>query len=156
MTFVSFDPQGNPEKPGFRFTATGGAGMKRTLNPSVRRNWTCVSIVAMIFVFAAASAPAQEPAKLLPIGEVPAITLDYAAQREAAERGEYHREGPLERIDRQNAVVADVIRPLAENVRYYSVQSGAAIAPSQFKPGSYVGLFVNDAKEVVSLWLIEP
>jgi hypothetical protein len=61
--------------------------------------------------------------------------------------------GILERIDKDVCVIADVLRPFAPFVSYYSAQNGTVIYRSKFIPGKFVGYRINSKREIIELYL---
>jgi hypothetical protein len=61
--------------------------------------------------------------------------------------------GILERIDKDVCVIADVLRPFARFVSYYSAQDGSVIYRSKFTPGTFVGYRINAKREIIELYL---
>jgi hypothetical protein len=61
--------------------------------------------------------------------------------------------GILERIDKDVCVIADVLRPFAQFVSYYSAQDGSVIYRSKFTAGTFVGYRINSKREIIELYL---
>jgi hypothetical protein len=61
--------------------------------------------------------------------------------------------GILERIDKDVCVIADVLRPFAQFVSYYSAQDGSVIYRSNFTSGTFVGYRINSKREIIELYL---
>ena len=61
--------------------------------------------------------------------------------------------GLLERIDKDVCVIADVLRPFAQFVSYYSAQDGSVIYRSKFTAGTFVGYRINSKREIIELYL---
>ena len=61
--------------------------------------------------------------------------------------------GILERIDKDVCVIADVLRPFAPFVSYYSAQNGSVIYRSKFTAGMFVGYRINSKREIIELYL---
>ena len=61
--------------------------------------------------------------------------------------------GILERIDKDVCVIADVLRPFAPFVSYYSAQNGSVIYRSKFTAGKFVGYPINSKREIIELYL---
>lgn len=61
--------------------------------------------------------------------------------------------GILERIDKDVCVIADVLRPFAPFVSYYSAQNGSVIYRSKFTAGTFVGYRINSKREIIELYL---
>jgi hypothetical protein len=61
--------------------------------------------------------------------------------------------GILERIDKDVCVIADVLRPFAQFVSYYSAQDGSVIYRTKFTPGMFVGFRINAKREIIELYL---
>ena len=110
-------------------------------------------IIIISVLLISSSVGADDSLEMLPIKSVPDIK---APSSQSERKLQFHGGGIILRIGddegRKLIVINDLLRYFAPVVTYYN-SVGVPISPNQFYKGKIVGYFLNEKREITSLYL---
>ncbi len=66
-----------------------------------------------------------------------------------------HGRGTIDWIKEGELIIQDTLMPISPSVEYYSQSSGLPAFPEEFQAGVFVGIRLNEKKEIIELWLLD-